>query len=85
MINDPHAILLGLYRESEKVETLETTTSSIKKKLYFGKNCYILKEDINKSNHVWNLYSEYNQNVPLSNDKVLEIYTESNFNRHIKK
>jgi len=85
MINDPHSILLGLYRESMSIETIESTSSFIKKRFYFSKKSYILVEEIYKSDHIWHLYDENDQDTPLSRSKILEIYTESNFNRHTRK
>lgn len=80
MIDDPHAILLGLYRESEATETLVSRNSYTEKTIKLLKKDYILKEHKIEGRNIWNLY-EKNSMIPISREDVLHLYTLANFNR----
>lgn len=80
MIDDPHAILLGLYRESEITETLSSKNSYTEKTIRLIKRDYILKEYKIEGRNIWNLY-EKGSDIPLSREDILHIYTIANFNR----
>ena len=80
MIGDPHAILLGIYRESEFTETLEAKLDYVKKSIRILNKVYILKEHRVEGKHIWHLYEE-NSDTPLSRETVLNIYTRANFER----
>lgn len=78
MIDDPHAILLGLYRESKTVNTVKSTKDFIEKELILDDKSYILREEKIKSRYVWKIF---HNDVELSRDEVLELYTMINFFR----
>ena len=77
MIGDPHAILLGIYRESEFTETLEAKLDYVKKSIRILNKVYILKEHRVEGKHIW----QENSDTPLSRETVLNIYTRANFER----
>jgi hypothetical protein len=80
MIDDPHAILLGLYRESEATETLVSRSSFTEKAIKILKKEYILKEHKIEGRSIWHLY-EKDSEIPISREDVLHIYAMANFNR----
>jgi hypothetical protein len=81
MINDPHAILLGLYREAESMETDVSNSNFVRKKLKILGEFYILEEEKIQGKHLWNLYVD-NSKEPLEREDVLSLYARANFKRH---
>jgi hypothetical protein len=79
MINDPHAILLGLFREAESTETIFSTPTFVKKRLKILGETYILEEEKIQGKHLWNLYTD-NSSL-LEREDVLDLYAKANFQR----
>ena len=82
MSNDV-SILLGLYRESVLMNTLNISSSKITKNIVLNEQIYTLIEFINDRNKFvsWELWFK---NECLSEEQVLELYASVNLTRQLK-
>lgn len=81
MVNDDHNILLGLYRECDLCESVESTKESITKKIVIDDVQYTLTETIIGRKFIWKIFSN---GIEMSRDEILNLYALAHAKRLLK-
>lgn len=79
MVDDPHSILIGLYRESTLCKTISSSKHYIEKEIYLNRSKFTLKEEKSiEGNVIWRMFDNEKE---LSREEIVNLYTAANFLR----
>lgn len=81
MIDDHHGVLMGIYREASKIETVKTGKKYLEKKIFINDSEFTLKEQATDNRFVWKLYDD---NRELSREEIVSLYAYANLTRQMK-